>query len=233
MDEFHVRGASISAELATSLDLAGKKVLDVGSGLGGPARMLADTYQCEVTGIDLSATFVRTATQLSELVGLSDRTTFLQGDATELPFDSNSFDLVWTQHVQMNVQDKMAFYSEIKRVLKPQGYFIHYEIFRQSEAPIPLPMPWASEAKHSFLAHPSNAIQFLQFLGFEILKTKDETAAGIQFFEQALEQLRISGPGPLGLHLLMGEHTELKLRNLFQSLKEGHLTLQSGLFQLK
>ena len=117
-DEFHVRGAAVSKELANSIDLQGAAVLDVGCGLGGPCRMLADEHGCRTTGIDLSNEYIKTATELSKLVKLNDKTTFRQGDAANLPFDNNNFDVVWTQHVQMNIPDKKKFYAEINRVLK-------------------------------------------------------------------------------------------------------------------
>lgn len=117
VDEFHVRGAAVSKELAESVDLQFKRVLDIGSGLGGAARMLADLYDCEVTGIDLCSEYVDVANQLSKLVNLDRLTTFVQGDATSLPFRDGAFNVVWTQHVQMNIQDKHKLYSEIKRML--------------------------------------------------------------------------------------------------------------------
>ena len=120
-DEFHVRGAVVSKELADTIDMNGKHILDVGCGLGGPCRMLADEYNCQATGIDLSNEYIRTAKELSKLVNLDDKTSFVQGDATHLPFEDESFDVVWTQHVQMNIPDKKMLYSEIKRVLKPDG----------------------------------------------------------------------------------------------------------------
>ena len=106
VDEFHVRGAEVSKELAEEIGLRNARILDVGCGIGGPARMLAEDFNCHVTGIDISHEFIRTAIGLSELVGLEDRTEFIQGDALNLPFDRNSFDVVWTQHVQMNIQAK-------------------------------------------------------------------------------------------------------------------------------
>ena len=100
VDEFHVRGAAVSKELADSLNLEGATVLDVGCGLGGPCRMLADEYNCQVTCLDLSKEYIRTAKELSKLVKLDSKTSFIQGDATSLPFEDNTFDVIWTQHVQ-------------------------------------------------------------------------------------------------------------------------------------
>jgi len=117
VDEFHVRGAEVSNELVQEIYLNDTKVLDVGCGLGGPARMLAHRFNCKVTGVDLCEEYIRTARKLSELTGLTDKTDFIQADALDLPFENDSFDIVWTQHVQMNIEDKTKFYSEIKRVL--------------------------------------------------------------------------------------------------------------------
>ena len=140
VDEFHVRGAAVSKELAESIDLNDKSVLDIGCGLGGPCRMLADTYNCLTTGIDLSNEYIRTAQKLSQLVKLESKTSFVQGDATSLPFDDQSFDVVWTQHVQMNVPDKQKFYSEVKRVLKTGGFFLYYDILKNNDESVSYPM---------------------------------------------------------------------------------------------
>ena len=123
VDEFHVRGATVSKELAGSIDLNGLEILDVGCGLGGSCRMLAEEFSCNTTGIDLSQEYIRTAKELSRLVRLTNKTEFLVGDGGNLPFRDNSFDVVWTQHVQMNIPDKNKFYSGIKRVLKPEVTF--------------------------------------------------------------------------------------------------------------
>ena len=151
VDEFHVRGAAVSRELANSIQMQRATVLDVGSGLGGPCRMLADEYGCQTSGIDLSNEYIRTATKLSKLVHLDKRTDFVQGDATCLPYGGHSFDVVWTQHVQMNIPDKNSFYSEINRVLKPGGHFLFYDIMKKGNAAINYPMPWASTQDQSFL----------------------------------------------------------------------------------
>ena len=108
VDEFHVRGLEVSKELAQQITSSNLKVLDVGCGLGGPARMIADEKSCTVTGLDLNE-FINTAKALSKLVNLDSKTTFLKADALDLPFERNSFDIVWTQHVQMNISDKKNF----------------------------------------------------------------------------------------------------------------------------
>ncbi|WP_428740209.1 class I SAM-dependent methyltransferase [Tenacibaculum sp.] len=231
VDEFHVRGAAVSKELAESIDLNNKSVLDVGCGLGGPCRMLAETYNCITSGIDLSNEYIRTAKKLSQLVKLESKTSFIQGDATALPFENESFDVVWTQHVQMNVPDKQKFYSEINRVLKPSGFFLYYEILKNNDEIVKYPMPWASSEDHSFLFKNSDMDNILTSLGFTKVSSKDQTQAGIEFFEGVLAKIKEFGPPKIGLNVLMGETTKPKLLNLLEHFKNGSLILESGVYK--
>ena len=230
VDEFHVRGAEVSMELAMSLDLKGKTLLDVGCGIGGPCRMLAELYHCQATGIDLNEEYIRTAERLSQLVGLSEHTNFLRANATELPFEDHSFDVVWTQHVQMNIQNKVSFYQEIFRVLNPGGSFLYYDIFKRDNTPIVYPVPWADEASISFLFPPEEMNRLLLDIGFRVLHTKDQTEKGIAFFEKLMKRIKEKGPPKIGINLLMGEKTPVKIGNLLSALKEGKLQLQSGVY---
>lgn len=230
-DEFHVRGAAVSKELANSVDLKGATVLDVGCGLGGPCRMLADEYNCQVTGIDLSNEYIRTAKELSKLVKLDSKTSFIQGDATSLPFDDNSFDVVWTQHVQMNISGKEKLYSEITRVLKVGGHFLYYDIFRKEAGEINYPMPWASNADLSFLFKEEEMDRFLKELNLAKDESTNQTQAGIDFFNALATRLKEFGAPKMGLNVLMGETTKPKLMNLLTHLKTGELELKSGVYK--
>jgi len=231
VDEFHVRGAEVSRELAQYLNLQGSRILDVGCGLGGPCRMLADEYDCEVTGIDLSPEYIRTAEKLSSLVSLSDKTKFTIGNATALPFNSHSFDAVWTQHVQMNIPDKMKFYSEITRVLIPGGHLIYYDILKASTKSVNYPVPWAQHADLSFLIDQDEIHGILMDLQMTKIYSKDQTQAGIDFFDSMLSHIRENGPPKLGLNVLMGEAALLKITNLLNGLKENCIVLDSGVYQ--
>lgn len=230
-DEFHVRGAKVSKELADSIDINGLNVLDVGCGLGGPCRMLADEYNCQTTGIDLSTEYIRTANKLSELVNLNNKTTFVQGDATELPFEDNNFDVVWTQHVQMNIPDKKKFYSEINRVLKTGGYFLFYDILTKRNGEVNYPMPWANNANLSFLFKAEEMDGLLKDFGLTKVQSTNQTQAGIDFFDSLVARLKEFGPPKMGLNVLMGETTIPKLMNLLTHLKTGELELKSGVYK--
>ncbi|WP_421809787.1 class I SAM-dependent methyltransferase [Flagellimonas sp.] len=231
VDEFHVRGAAVSKELASTIPLKGMKVLDMGSGLGGPCRMLADEYGCHATGIDLSSEFVHTANALSKLVGLSQKTHFVQGSATELPFEDSSFDMVWTQHVQMNIPDKQRFYSEAYRVLRPGGHFLYYDIFRKNDDLVTYPMPWAAHEGLSFLFKSEEMAKIMAELGFTLKSKTDQTEAGVEFFTSLLTRIKAYGPPTLGLNVLMGESTKRKLTNLLEHFQKGVLLLESGVYQ--
>ena len=228
VDEFHVRGLEVSKELAQQITSSNLKVLDVGCGLGGPARMIADEKGCTVTGLDLSQEFINTAKALSKLVNLDSKTTFLKADALDLPFERNSFDIVWTQHVQMNISDKKKFYSEIFRVLKTGGKFLYYDIFKSSDNDINYPMPWASRQDLSHLINIAELEKILNSIGFNSFSKKNQTDAGLGSIKQMLLHIKEFGPPILGLNVLMGKDTKQKISNAFNHFDQGDLQLWSG-----
>lgn len=232
VDEFHVRGAQVSKELATSMNLEGLKILDVGCGLGGPVRMLADDYGCSVIGIDMSADYIRTAIKLSKLVGLSGLTDYHQGDALALPFEDCSFDIVWTQHVQMNIDNKQQFYSEIQRVLAPMGKLMYYDIFKTGEKDVQYPVPWANDKSVSFLGTSANMKNMLNHLGFTEVETKDQTQLALKFLQSLFAKIKADGPPKIGLNVLMGDATKDKLGNILKGIEEDVIQLESGMFSL-
>lgn len=231
VDEFHVRGVAVTKELVQELDFTNLKVLDVGCGLGGPARMLADEFNCTVSGIDMSHDFIDAANKLSALVKTNGFTEFVQGDALDLPYSDNSFDVVWTQHVQMNIEDKAKFYREIDRVLKPGGSFIYYDIFRMGDNNVNFPVPWADSDEVSFLQTKDNMNAILTNLRFVKTQTKDQTEKGATFFRGMLEKIKISGPSKLGLNVLMGASTKEKIGNILNGLETGKIELESGVYK--
>lgn len=121
-DHFHGRGLEATEELADMLEVsASDHILDIGSGIGGPARYIARRFGARVTGIDLTAELCDVARHLTQVLGLEDRVDFKQGDALALPFADASFDGAYSMNVSMNIRDKAGFYAEIHRVLRPGG----------------------------------------------------------------------------------------------------------------
>lgn len=183
--ELHVRGHEATRELAMQMGLSHEmKVLDVGCGVGGPSRFLVGQYGCHVTGIDLTEEFCKTARDLAERVRLSDFLTYRQADALDLPYKDGEFDAAWTQHVQMNIEDKKRFYAELFRVLKPGGKLGFYDIVAGEAGEPFYPVPWAADASISHLAGEAELKALIEEAGFQVKTWQDTTAAGLIWFEE-------------------------------------------------
>lgn len=206
-------------------------MLDVGCGLGGPARYLAAVHGCQVTGIDLSQPFIEVATMLGKRTGLSDYLTFVQGDATELPFPSEHFDHAWTQHVAMNIADKERFYRGIYRVLKKGGRFAIYDVVKGENEPVLYPVPWAREANISFLATPSEMTQALHAAGFSAVSSVDTTDLALTWLANMQSGPEPQGVAALSLEVVIGPEVEQMLKNLAQNIREGRVRLLQVIVQ--
>lgn len=180
LDQFHTRGLEATIELA-ALAGAGRdmRVLDVGSGIGGPARHLAAHHGCRVTGVDLTDDFVQVARYLSERTGLADRVAFQTADATRLPFEAERFDLVWCQHVVMNIADRPALYREMHRVLRPGGRLATYDVVEGPGGPLHYPVPWADDESQTHLLTAEATQAALGAAGFRIAAVRDATPAAL------------------------------------------------------
>lgn len=223
VDHFHGMGLRATRALAElAAPARGMLVLDVGSGLGGPARYLAETCGCHVTGVDLTAEYCRVAGRLSEWTGLADRTAFRPGSALALPFADASFDLVWTQNVQMNVADKARFYAEIARVLRPRGRLACGEILQGPGGPPHFPVPWADTPLLSHLAPPEALRALMAQAGLREVHWEDVTADALAWRRKAAARGQQPLP-PLGIHLLMGENFREKQRNQARNTEEGRI----------
>ncbi|MFQ5935917.1 MAG: class I SAM-dependent methyltransferase, partial [Acidiferrobacterales bacterium] len=213
-------------ELADRAGLTpGLRVLDVGSGLGGSARYLAAERECHATGVDLTEEYVEVSSALARLVGLEGKVEFQQGSALDLPFDDGAFDVVWTEHVQMNIEDKDKFYSEIARVLRPGGRLVFHDIFRGDGGEAHYPAPWAEDSSISFLAPLDLLRQTLERSGLRIRHWADKSQHSLEWFAVVVEKIKESGPPPLGLHLLMGETARVKFQNQVRNLQERRIVV--------
>jgi SAM-dependent methyltransferase len=226
IDEFHIRGRAATLELARAAQLdATKRVLDVGSGVGGTSRCLAKEFGCRVTGIDLTHEYCRAAAMLSAKIGLSHLVDFRQGDATELPFDAQTFDVVWTEHVAMNIHDKTRLYKEMHRVLKPGGTLAIYDVLAGPSGPVVFPVPWARTPDTSFLVQPDELRKLLGDAGFTITDWSDTTEAARAWFVSLADKIRKEGFPPLGFHVLMGADFQAMAQNQGRNLQEGRIAL--------
>lgn len=227
LDQFHSRGLDATVELAQALQLdASTRVLDIGSGLGGPSRYLAATYGCTVQGIDLSPSFVDAANFLAQETGLTERVTYQCADALALPFGADAFDVAWTQHVAMNIADRAALYREAFRVLRAGGRFAIFDVVAASDAPLHYPVPWARGPDTSFLVTAERMRTLLIEQGFRVAAWTDSTAAGIAWFAQRQRERPQTAPAPaLGLDVVMGPGFREMAANLARNLREGRAAL--------
>jgi ubiquinone/menaquinone biosynthesis C-methylase UbiE len=228
LDQFHTRGLAATVELARLAGItAAMAVLDVGSGVGGPARFLAATYGCRVTGVDFSEPFIDAARYLTERAGQSELVSFETASALELPFDDGHFDVVLLQHVAMNIADRMRLYREIRRVLKSGGRFATYDVVLNSGDPH-YPVPWARTPATSFLLTAAATREAIEPAGFRTLAWQDDSEAASAWFAR----LRASGlpPSP-NLGVVMGSDFAQLSANLGRNLLEGRLGILTAVFE--
>ena len=223
IDELHTGGRLATERLVANMALSGtEQVLDIGCGIGGPARVIATRTGCHVTGIDLTPAFIRIAKKLSALTGLSDKTRFRQASALALPFASQMFDAAITIHAAMNISDRDRLYQEAARVLKPGARFMIYDImYTPPPRPLTFPLPWSDGPETSFLASPDEMQTFLASAGFELLSTTDHTCFALTFFRGRLAASQTSpeaDPGPT-----IRENFRDKLKNLLDNMENGRL----------
>jgi SAM-dependent methyltransferase len=216
-DEFHVGGRKATKELLAQLKLVpGAEVLDVGCGLGGPARYCAREFGARVTGIDLSADYLETAIALTSWVELDKLIEFRRSPADDLPFKKRSFDAAYLLHVGMNVADKTGMFSGLHRVLRPGARLGVYDLMRLSSDSLAFPVPWAPHTSLSFVSTPDSYVARLTAAGFEVESRRDQrplVPAGDE-----------AEPDLSGLRLLLGESTEAKMANLMAGIDSQIIT---------
>jgi SAM-dependent methyltransferase len=178
LDQLHAGGVASTEHLLDVLRVtADMRLLDVGSGIGGPARVAAARCGCAVTGIDLSPDFVDVARSITERVGLTDRVSFDVGSATEMPYDDGTFDRAMLNHVGMNIAAKDRVFAEARRVLAPEGRFAVYEQMRVGDGDLTYPLPWADDESSSFVEARERYAELLTAAGFAVEHDEDRTAA--------------------------------------------------------
>ncbi|MDM8514808.1 methyltransferase domain-containing protein [Desulfobacterales bacterium HSG16] len=236
LDEFHIRGRAATRELAELAGLKpGMKVLDLGCGVGGPARTLAAEYGCNVTGVDIIEEYIHTAKMLTDRVGVNDKTTFLHRDMMEYPFENETFDAVWTLHTTMNIENKAELFKNIRRALKPEGIFILYEICSGSVSPPVYPVPWASDASINFIVDGEELQKLLKNAGLEKVYWQDVTESSLQWYKKLVSQpkKKTGHKRKPGINLVMGDTARDKMKNVVLNMKENRIRVIQGVVRKK
>jgi sarcosine/dimethylglycine N-methyltransferase len=225
LEDFHTLGRFATSRL---VDLAGlgpdTAVLDAGSGIGGTARCIADRFGCRVTAVDLTEDYCGTARWLNRLVRLDDRIAVHQGDVTDLPFADTAYQVVFSQHVQMNIADKQRLYREARRVLVDGGLLAIWDITAGELAEPDYPLPWADDPRLSHLVDSDQLRGIVEASGFEIEQWNDLTEEA----STAMQTILAMPPSPLGLHVFNTNFTE-KMKNLTIALSDGRLRAIQGI----
>lgn len=220
VDEFHIGGRVATENLLEQLNFSAQDhILDVGCGLGGASRFVANKYSNHVTGVDLTQEYIETGKALCTWVKLDKRITLQQGSALSMPFQDEAFDGCYMMHVGMNIEDKTELFSEIYRVLRPGASFGVYDVMRQKDGELAYPVPWATENSMSQLATPEQYMRALRDAGFNVSRENNRRDFALEFFKQLRAKTEANGgPPPLGLHTLMKGSTAAKIKNMVDNI---------------
>ena len=222
LDHFHARGFPATVELADHLPVKpGHDVLDIGCGLGGPARYFAQRFHCTVSGIDITEPFVEAARKLTALLRMEDRVKIQHGDGTRLPFPDHTFDGAYTQHVTMNVADRSRFFGEASRVLKAGAFFALTEHGQGVGGSAHYPVPWSEDGSGSYLIAPEETSRLLGAAGFTDIVVEETGSRYLDGYKRAMELAAAGALPPLGVHLLLGATAPQKIANMVSVIEAG------------
>lgn len=222
LDHFHARGFPATVELADALPIQpGHNIVDIGCGLGGPARYLAKRFGCRVSGVDITQPFVEAANKLTALLKMERQVEIELGDGQRLPYGDAIFDGGYTQHVTMNIADRALFFGEAFRVLRHGAFFAITEHGLGPQGSPHYPVPWSDDGRESYLVRPADTVTCLKETGFVDIEVEDTGEKYLKAYRRAIELAAQGALPPLGAHILMGQTAPAKTRNAARNIEEG------------
>jgi SAM-dependent methyltransferase len=222
VDHYHARGFPATVELADRLPIRpGDHILDIGCGVGGPARYIAQRFGCRVSGLDITEPYVQAANKLTALLRMEGQVQVLLGDGQKLPYGDACFDGAYALHVTMNVADRPRFFAEAWRVLRPGAFFALTEHGLGPQANPHHPVPWSEDGSGAYLVTPQQTQALLQGAGFTGIDVEEAGAKYLAGYKRAVQLAERGQLPPLGVHLLMGENAVLKMSNAGRNIEEG------------
>lgn len=221
VDHFHARGLTATIELADKLRIEpSHHILDIGCGVGGPARYLAKRFGCKVSGVDITPPFIEAANKLTKLLRMESQVALSLGDGNHLPYEDESFDGAYAQHVTMNVEDRGHFFSEACRVLKPGAFFAITEHGMGPAGNPHYPLPWSEDGSGAWLKTPDETRRYLEASGFVDVAIEYTGAKYLEGYRRTIALAEKGELPPLGIHILMGDSAPQKGRNAARNIEE-------------
>ncbi len=221
VDHFHARGYPATVELADQLPInSGDQLVDIGCGIGGPARYLANRFDCYVSGIDITESFIDVANKLTVLLGLEHKVKIELGDGNHLPYQDQTFNGAYAQHVTMNVADRTRFFSEAFRVLKPSGFFALSEHGLGPMKNPHHPLPWSADGGNEYLITPEETNRLLTETGFTDIQIENTGSKYLIAYQRAIELADQDKLPTLGVHILLGKSSPDITKNAARNIKE-------------
>ncbi len=222
IDQFHIGGRAATKGLIDQLRLGRDDyVIDLGSGLGGTARLVASEFGCRVVGVDLTEDYVAAGTEICRWQGLDGQVALHCGSIMSLPFPDKTFSAACMLHVGMNIPDKIRLFQEVARVLKPGARFGLYDVMTDRPGELAFPLPWTKGPEGNAIARVAAYREALEQSGFAIVAQCDRQSFALDYF--AAQQSAAARRSNLGLQLLMGERRQDQVRNMIAAVKAGLL----------